>query len=309
MTSYIGDRRSATAYRPHAKGSAFQSLRRIRRWVIQPGIVLTALAASASFALVAPPLAKPVRAAADGKSRPRAAAVATSALITVLQLDNVATGFAAIAGKDGSSCRCRISTAAPDRRPSSGSTASLKPYPDEAWNGWKRGDDPAGGVRPRQRVADRHEGPFPLDRRYRRAGHRQPDAAARAEDREESNWPRTRSSEDLSARQRHQRTAWSTTSASTGRSPTSPMPGSPGVIVLDLESPARRGASLDGDPSTTAQRPVTADDHVLRGPDGNPGQGPRRPAGGLAGRQASSSISRRAGRCRASPRGTSTIPS
>ncbi len=45
--------------------------------------------------------------------------------------------------------------------------------------------------------------------------------------------------------------------------------GSPGVIVLDLASGAARRV-LDGDPSMTAQRPMTAEDHVLRGPDGKP---------------------------------------
>ena len=45
--------------------------------------------------------------------------------------------------------------------------------------------------------------------------------------------------------------------------------GSPGVIVLDLATGATRRV-LDGDPSTTAQRPLTAEDHVLRGPDGRP---------------------------------------
>lgn len=45
--------------------------------------------------------------------------------------------------------------------------------------------------------------------------------------------------------------------------------GWPGVIVLDLVSGAARRV-LDGDPSMTAQRPITADDRVLRGPDGMP---------------------------------------
>lgn len=45
--------------------------------------------------------------------------------------------------------------------------------------------------------------------------------------------------------------------------------GSPGVIVLDLLTGAGRRV-LDGDPSLTAQRPVTAEDHLLRGPDGAP---------------------------------------
>lgn len=45
--------------------------------------------------------------------------------------------------------------------------------------------------------------------------------------------------------------------------------GSPGVIVLDLASGATRRI-LDGDPSMTAQRPLTASDHVLRGPNGQP---------------------------------------
>ncbi len=45
--------------------------------------------------------------------------------------------------------------------------------------------------------------------------------------------------------------------------------GWPGVIVIDLVTGATRRV-LDGDPSMTAQRPITADDHVLRGPDGKP---------------------------------------
>ena len=45
--------------------------------------------------------------------------------------------------------------------------------------------------------------------------------------------------------------------------------GSPGVILLDLGTGATRRV-LDDDPSTTAQRPLTGDDHVLRGSDGNP---------------------------------------
>lgn len=45
--------------------------------------------------------------------------------------------------------------------------------------------------------------------------------------------------------------------------------GSPGVIVLDLAKGTMRRA-LDGDPSTTAQRPISANAHVLRGPDGQP---------------------------------------
>ena len=45
--------------------------------------------------------------------------------------------------------------------------------------------------------------------------------------------------------------------------------GSPGVIVLDLTTGATRRV-LDGDPSMTAQRPITAEDHVLRGRDGKP---------------------------------------
>ena len=43
--------------------------------------------------------------------------------------------------------------------------------------------------------------------------------------------------------------------------------GAPGVVILDLASGAARRV-LDDDPSLTAQRPISADDHVLRGPDG-----------------------------------------
>ena len=45
--------------------------------------------------------------------------------------------------------------------------------------------------------------------------------------------------------------------------------GAPGVIILDLASGATRRV-LDNDPSMTAQRPMTAEDHPLRGPDGKP---------------------------------------
>ena len=45
--------------------------------------------------------------------------------------------------------------------------------------------------------------------------------------------------------------------------------GWPGVIVVDLASGTTRRV-LDSDPSMTAQRPITADDHVVRGPDGKP---------------------------------------
>ena len=45
--------------------------------------------------------------------------------------------------------------------------------------------------------------------------------------------------------------------------------GSPGVIVLDLSSGSARRV-LDNDVSVTAQRPITADDRTLRGPDGKP---------------------------------------
>ena len=43
--------------------------------------------------------------------------------------------------------------------------------------------------------------------------------------------------------------------------------GAPGVIILDLANGMARRV-LDDDPSLTAQHPVSADDHVLRGADG-----------------------------------------
>jgi sugar lactone lactonase YvrE len=45
--------------------------------------------------------------------------------------------------------------------------------------------------------------------------------------------------------------------------------GSPAVIILNLSTGDARRV-LDGDPSVTAQRAVSADDHVLRGPNGKP---------------------------------------
>ena len=45
--------------------------------------------------------------------------------------------------------------------------------------------------------------------------------------------------------------------------------GSPGLIVLDLKTGTPRRV-LDGDPSVTGQRAMTAEDQILRGPDGKP---------------------------------------
>ncbi len=45
--------------------------------------------------------------------------------------------------------------------------------------------------------------------------------------------------------------------------------GMPGVIVLDMTTGQARRV-LDGDPSVTAQRPITGEDHLLRGPSGQP---------------------------------------
>jgi sugar lactone lactonase YvrE len=45
--------------------------------------------------------------------------------------------------------------------------------------------------------------------------------------------------------------------------------GSPGLIVLDLDTGKARRA-LDGDTSTRAQRPITAEGRTVYGPDGNP---------------------------------------
>jgi len=45
--------------------------------------------------------------------------------------------------------------------------------------------------------------------------------------------------------------------------------GSPGLIVLELDSGASRRV-LDGDPSATAQKPLGAEGQVMHGPDGKP---------------------------------------
>jgi sugar lactone lactonase YvrE len=45
--------------------------------------------------------------------------------------------------------------------------------------------------------------------------------------------------------------------------------GSPGLIILDLDNGSSRRV-LDGDPSTTAQKPLSAEHELMHGPDGKP---------------------------------------
>ena len=200
----------------------------------------------------------------EGSSRERSAG---DALTTVLQLDNVATGFAIspngrmfvpLSHIDGSEGPQVIEWV--DGKP--------QPYPDANMNSWKTGDDPAthfvhvnalrvgtGGLSlwlvdtgsPDIGKPKVPKGPkiVKIDLATNKVVRTYPLDAV------------TNEKSYVDDIRFHGSTAYITDA------------GSPGVIVLDLGTGAARRV-LDDDPSTTAQRPVTADDHVLRGPDGNP---------------------------------------
>ena len=200
----------------------------------------------------------------EGLSRERSAG---DALTTVLQLDNVATGFAIspngrmfvpLSHIDGSEGPQVIEWV--DGKP--------QPYPDANMNSWKTGDDPAthfvqvnalrvgtGGLSlwlvdtgsPDIGKPKVPKGPkiVKIDLATNKVVRTYPLDAV------------TNEKSYVDDIRFHGSTAYITDA------------GSPGVIVLDLGTGAARRV-LDDDPSTTAQRPVTADDHVLRGPDGNP---------------------------------------
>ncbi len=200
----------------------------------------------------------------EGSSRERSAG---DALTTVLQLDNVATGvaispngrmFVPLSHIDGSEGPQVIEWV--DGKP--------QPYPDANMNSWKTGDDPAthfvhvnalrvgtGGLSlwlvdtgsPDIGKPKVPKGPkiVKIDLATNKVVRTYPLDAV------------TNEKSYVDDIRFHGSTAYITDA------------GSPGVIVLDLGTGAARRV-LDDDPSTTAQRPVTADDHVLRGPDGNP---------------------------------------
>lgn len=187
-------------------------------------------------------------------------------LATVLQLDNVANGYASTpAGRvflplshiDGSAGPQVVEW----------KKGKPVPFPDERWNGWKPGDDAAQGfvrvnalrIGPRGSLwivdvgaPDLGETPLPGGPKLIKIDLAS-DSVARVYPLEAATNPKS----FIDDVRFHGDLAYVTDA------------GSPGVIVVDLATGATRRV-LDGDPTMTAQRPVTADTHVLRGPHGKP---------------------------------------
>ena len=197
---------------------------------------------------------------------PRPTEAAPDALATVLQLDSVANGYA-------STATGRAFLPLPRFDGSSGPQVvewrkgKAVPFPDARWNGWKPGDDAAEAfVRANALRIGPHGSlwivdvgvpgltgaPLPggpklvkVDLASNKVARVYPLGAA------------TNAKSAVDDLRFHGGLAYVTDA------------GSPGIIVVDLATGATRRV-LDGDPSMTAQRPVTAESHVLRGPDGKP---------------------------------------
>ena len=187
-------------------------------------------------------------------------------LATVLQLDSVAIGYAStrsdrvflpLSRLDGSSGPQVVEW----------KSGKPIPFPNEAWNSWKPGDDPAKAfVRVNALRTGAHDSLWIVDVGAPGLG-KTPlpggpklveidlatDMIARVYPLEAA----TNLRSFIDDVRFHGSLAYVTDA------------GSPGIIVLDLVTGAVRRV-LDGDPSMTAQRPLTADSHVLRGPDGKP---------------------------------------
>ena len=141
------------------------------------------------------------------------------------------------------------------------------PFPDAAWNGWKTGDDPAKAfvrvnalrIGPRGALWIVDVGAPGLGNPKLPHGPKivkvdlETNTIARIYDLDAA----TNDKSFIDDIRFHGRNAYITDA------------GSPGVIVLDTATGETRRV-LDGDPSMTAQRPLTAEDHVLRGPNGKP---------------------------------------
>ena len=215
--------------------------------------------AVAASAMVPPAQAEPAASSADGGS-------GDDRLSTVLQINSVATGFALsprgrtflplshIDGSDGPQVVEWV-----DGKP--------VPFPDAQWNSWKPGDDPASKfVHVNALRIGRSGNLWIVDIGAPGLGTPKlphgpkivkvdlaTNKVARVFPLDDVTKPKSRI-DDLRF---HGSFAYITDA------------GSPGVIILDLVSGAARRV-LDDDPSLTAQRPASADDHILRGPDGMP---------------------------------------
>ena len=187
-------------------------------------------------------------------------------LATVLQLDSVANGYASTRSGRVFLPLSRIDGSAGPQVVEWKKGKPI-PFPDETWNGWKPGDDPAKAfVRanalrtgPRDALWIVDVGAPGLSKTPLPGGPKlvkidlATDTIARVYPLDAATNPKS----FIDDVRFHGGSAYVTDA------------GSPGVIVLDLATGATRRV-LDGDPSMTAQRPITADTRVLRGPDGKP---------------------------------------
>ncbi len=194
------------------------------------------------------------------------AAAAPDPLAIVLQLDSVANGYASTSSRrvflplshiDGSAGPQVVEW----------KKGKPVPFPDDRWNGWKPGDDAAQGfvrvnalrIGPRGSLWIVDVGAPGLGKSPLPGGPKlvkidlASDRVARVYPLETATNPKS----FIDDVRFHNGLAYVTDA------------GSPGVIVVDLATGATRRV-LDGDPSMTAQRPISADTHVLRGPDGKP---------------------------------------
>ncbi len=194
------------------------------------------------------------------------AGAAPDPLAAVLQLDSVANGYAS---SDAQRVFLPLSHIDGSAGPQVVEWKKGKPvpFPDERWNGWKPGDDAAQGfvrvnalrVGPRGSLWIVDVGAPGLGKAPVPGGPKlikidlASDRVARVYPLEAATNPKS-FVDDVRF---HGGLAYVTDA------------GSPGVIVVDLATGATRRV-LDGDPTMTAQRPITADSHVLRGPDGKP---------------------------------------
>ena len=188
------------------------------------------------------------------------------ALITVLRSDTVANGIATTPSNriflpfsriDGSSGPQVVEWV--DGKP--------VPYPDATWNSWKQGEDPATvfvrvnalRIGPQGELWIVDVGAPGLDHPKLPHGPKlvKVDIATNKVVRVYDLEGATNAKSFIDDVRFHDNLAYVTDA------------GSPGVIVLDTTTGIARRV-LDGDPSMTAQRPITAEDHVLRGPDGKP---------------------------------------
>ncbi len=225
--------------------------------------VVFALAPLAASAQATAPATTPVPSPATGQAAGQAGA---DPLSTVLQMDSVVTGFtrttggrmfAALSRIDGSSGPQLVEWV----------DGKATPYPDAGWNGWRAGGDAAAAFVHVNAVRVGPDGLlWVVDIGAPGLGNPKVEHGPKilkidpAANRVVKTYPLdsvTKTASVVDDIRFHGTLAYVTDA------------GSPAIIILDLDTGAARRV-LDGDPTMTAQRPISADDRVLRGPDGKP---------------------------------------